>query len=423
MPAASSSSKTRRRARNLDFSSEELTEIDGHATDADTASGSGPRTPRPGGGALRVPAVSGPRSTRYRIWSYDGRVPAPENTVLSGAERILDAAAELLLRARDPRTTPRTSPSAPVSARGPSTCTGKNREELFLAVLLRQLVRSIEDLVLVVDADLVVPPVDADRGPVRGTCWAGRCCTPGTPTTPARSGSSCRSCTPSSTRATTKPSSSTSNCWRRTTCCVPTWPPRGARRRLPGLRRTGFLVETPPPPPALLAETVAQRAFQPVAASDDAAAARPRWVVALFTESVALDLEAARARRTETLLGYHLLLHPDRRTGKSASTTCAHRHAKPRSWADGTLWLAQRGGWDAFTALPALGVTGVGLVTCVVPTYRRHPITMAAEALTVQAVIGAPVHLGVGLSDRHIVERNSGTPTTAAARPRETSKR
>ncbi|WP_372667008.1 TIGR03564 family F420-dependent LLM class oxidoreductase [Amycolatopsis kentuckyensis] len=73
-----------------------------------------------------------------------------------------------------------------------------------------------------------------------------------------------------------------------------------------------------------------------------------------------------------------------------------------------TLWLAQRGGWDALTALPALGVTGVELGTCVVPTYPRHPITMAAQALTVQAATGVPVHLGVGLSHRHIVEQEFG---------------
>ncbi|MEV7040325.1 TIGR03564 family F420-dependent LLM class oxidoreductase [Amycolatopsis sp. NPDC051061] len=76
----------------------------------------------------------------------------------------------------------------------------------------------------------------------------------------------------------------------------------------------------------------------------------------------------------------------------------------------GTLWLAQRGGWDALTALPALGAAAPGLElgTCVVPTYPRHPITMAAQALTVQAATGAPVHLGVGLSHRYIVEREFG---------------
>lgn len=75
-----------------------------------------------------------------------------------------------------------------------------------------------------------------------------------------------------------------------------------------------------------------------------------------------------------------------------------------------TLWLAQRGGWDALTALPALGAAapGIELGTCVVPTYPRHPITMAAQALTVQAATGVPVHLGVGLSHRHIVEHEFG---------------
>ncbi|WP_020646144.1 TIGR03564 family F420-dependent LLM class oxidoreductase [Amycolatopsis balhimycina] len=76
----------------------------------------------------------------------------------------------------------------------------------------------------------------------------------------------------------------------------------------------------------------------------------------------------------------------------------------------GTLWLAQRGGWDALTALPALNAAAPGLElgTCVVPTYSRHPITMAGQALTVQAATGVPVHLGVGLSHRFIVEQQFG---------------
>ncbi|RSD15508.1 TIGR03564 family F420-dependent LLM class oxidoreductase [Amycolatopsis eburnea] len=75
-----------------------------------------------------------------------------------------------------------------------------------------------------------------------------------------------------------------------------------------------------------------------------------------------------------------------------------------------TLWVAQRGGWDALTALPALGAAAPGteLGTCVVPTYPRHPITMAAQALTAQAATGVPVHLGVGLSHKFIVEGEFG---------------
>ncbi|MEU5263516.1 TIGR03564 family F420-dependent LLM class oxidoreductase [Amycolatopsis sp. NPDC021455] len=76
----------------------------------------------------------------------------------------------------------------------------------------------------------------------------------------------------------------------------------------------------------------------------------------------------------------------------------------------GTLWLAHRGGWDPLTALPALAAAAPGLElgTCVVPTYSRHPITMAAQALTVQAATGVPVHLGIGLSHRFIVEQQYG---------------
>lgn len=76
----------------------------------------------------------------------------------------------------------------------------------------------------------------------------------------------------------------------------------------------------------------------------------------------------------------------------------------------GTLWVAQRGGWDALTTLPALAAAAPGLElgTCVVPTYSRHPITMAAQALTVQAAAGVPVHLGVGLSHKFIVEGEFG---------------
>ncbi|QKV79798.1 TIGR03564 family F420-dependent LLM class oxidoreductase [Amycolatopsis sp. Hca4] len=93
--------------------------------------------------------------------------------------------------------------------------------------------------------------------------------------------------------------------------------------------------------------------------------------------------------------------------GFDAMTTQAREAAK---LGYETLWVAQRGGWDALTALPALAAAapGAGLGTCVVPTYSRHPITMAAQALTVQAAAGVPVHLGLGLSHRHVVEGEFG---------------
>ncbi|GAA4547124.1 TIGR03564 family F420-dependent LLM class oxidoreductase [Amycolatopsis samaneae] len=75
-----------------------------------------------------------------------------------------------------------------------------------------------------------------------------------------------------------------------------------------------------------------------------------------------------------------------------------------------SIWLAQRGSWDALTALAAIGtsVPGVTLGTSVVPTYSRHPLTLAAQARTLQATTGAPVDLGVGVSHRPIVEGEFG---------------
>ncbi|WP_181770991.1 TIGR03564 family F420-dependent LLM class oxidoreductase [Amycolatopsis pittospori] len=74
------------------------------------------------------------------------------------------------------------------------------------------------------------------------------------------------------------------------------------------------------------------------------------------------------------------------------------------------IWLAQRGGWDALTALTALSTAapGIALGTSVIPTYPRHPISLAAQALTLQAASGAPVSLGVGLSHRPIIEDQYG---------------
>jgi F420-dependent oxidoreductase-like protein len=74
------------------------------------------------------------------------------------------------------------------------------------------------------------------------------------------------------------------------------------------------------------------------------------------------------------------------------------------------LWLPQRGGWDALTALAVIGreVPGVALGTSVVPTYPRHPLALATQALTTQAATGAPLDLGIGVSHRPIIEEQHG---------------
>jgi len=71
-----------------------------------------------------------------------------------------------------------------------------------------------------------------------------------------------------------------------------------------------------------------------------------------------------------------------------------------------TYWASQIFGHDALTALAVVGreVPGIELGTAVVPTYPRHPMMMAQQALTVQAATGGRLALGIGLSHQVVVE-------------------
>ncbi|KAB2346595.1 TIGR03564 family F420-dependent LLM class oxidoreductase [Actinomadura rudentiformis] len=73
-------------------------------------------------------------------------------------------------------------------------------------------------------------------------------------------------------------------------------------------------------------------------------------------------------------------------------------------------WFAQRHGWDALTTLAIAGRTapGIELGTSIVPTIPRHPLAMAAQALTIQAATGNRLTLGLGVSHRYIVEDGFG---------------
>jgi 5,10-methylenetetrahydromethanopterin reductase len=66
--------------------------------------------------------------------------------------------------------------------------------------------------------------------------------------------------------------------------------------------------------------------------------------------------------------------------------------------------------YDALTLLAVVGaqVPDIGLITSVVPTYPRHPIALAAQALTVQAATGNRLTLGIGLSHEFVVEHIFG---------------
>ena len=71
-----------------------------------------------------------------------------------------------------------------------------------------------------------------------------------------------------------------------------------------------------------------------------------------------------------------------------------------------SYWLPQIFGLDALTTIAVLGreVPGLELGTAVVPSYPRHPMMLAAQALTAQAAIGGRLVLGVGLSHQIVIE-------------------
>src|SRR3954451_5242032 len=76
--------------------------------------------------------------------------------------------------------------------------------------------------------------------------------------------------------------------------------------------------------------------------------------------------------------------------------------------ADGfdSFWVPHIFGIDALVgqALVGAAVPRIELGTAVVPTYPRHPVTMAQQARTVQQASGGRFTLGIGLSHQLVIE-------------------
>lgn len=70
------------------------------------------------------------------------------------------------------------------------------------------------------------------------------------------------------------------------------------------------------------------------------------------------------------------------------------------------IWFSQRFGWDALTLIAGLAQSSstIGYAVGVVPVYPRHPFALAAQALSVQALTGNRLTLGIGSSHPHVVE-------------------
>ena len=75
-----------------------------------------------------------------------------------------------------------------------------------------------------------------------------------------------------------------------------------------------------------------------------------------------------------------------------------------------TYWSPQIFGHDSLTTLAIAGreVPRIELGTSVVPTFPRHPIAMAQQALTVNAASGGRLCLGIGLSHQLVIESMMG---------------
>ncbi len=83
-----------------------------------------------------------------------------------------------------------------------------------------------------------------------------------------------------------------------------------------------------------------------------------------------------------------------------------------------TAWASQIFAFDALTVIAAAGreVPGIQFGTAVVPTYPRHPVMLAGQALTVQAATGGRLTLGIGLSHQVVIENVFGQSFEKPAR-------
>ena len=77
-----------------------------------------------------------------------------------------------------------------------------------------------------------------------------------------------------------------------------------------------------------------------------------------------------------------------------------------------TVWVPQNYGIESLTLIAAAApkVPGVELGTAIVPTYSRHPLTMASQALTAQVACGGRLTLGIGPSHQLATEGMMGIP-------------
>ncbi|MFA9564726.1 MAG: TIGR03564 family F420-dependent LLM class oxidoreductase [Acidimicrobiales bacterium] len=102
------------------------------------------------------------------------------------------------------------------------------------------------------------------------------------------------------------------------------------------------------------------------------------------------------------------------------SPTSAIADHAAQAEADGfsSYWMAQLFVPDALTAMATVAgaTSSIELGTAVVPTWLRHPLMLAAQALTVQEISGGRVILGIGLAHKDMIEQTLKVPFERPAR-------
>ncbi|QWF82065.1 TIGR03564 family F420-dependent LLM class oxidoreductase [Amycolatopsis sp. CA-230715] len=82
-----------------------------------------------------------------------------------------------------------------------------------------------------------------------------------------------------------------------------------------------------------------------------------------------------------------------------------------------SAWTNQQpGGWDPLALLASVEGGPPELGTAVVPTFPRHPVALATEALTAQVLTGGRLTLGVGPSHAWYMTDQLGLPYSAPAK-------
>jgi len=77
-----------------------------------------------------------------------------------------------------------------------------------------------------------------------------------------------------------------------------------------------------------------------------------------------------------------------------------------------SYWVAQLEVPDALTVLGAVGreTSSIELGTAVIATWLRHPLMLAAQALTVSDMCGGRLALGIGLAHKAVIEERLRIP-------------